>query len=233
MRVDRRGTRKGASCARRGDRRTGDSGAAARIRARSARSTGRHPLSSRAARRSRSSSASRSGGAVQPSIGTREDYLESGMVRPLITLPHNTCVSQRSKVACCRPLGEPANGRLRTRTRPSSSEGLDVHGWAGGSGGFAAPALTSWHVAVHRLVLPAELPLVVSRELGVAPSLGADTIACILPVRSRKRADRSTPVPLLCHVVHILSDGTGGWEGVAAPLCTLFEQRTAPVHSEG
>lgn len=104
--------------------------------------------------------------------------------------------------------------------------------WDRGSGGLAAPALASRHVAVYRFVLPAELPLVVSRELGAASSLGTDPVAFVLPVGPRERADRCSPVRLLCHVVHILSDGTGGREGVAAPLCTLFERRTTPVHSE-
>jgi hypothetical protein len=127
--------------------------------------------------------------------------------------------------------GPPGQRRPRKRTRPSGREGLGA-ALDRGSGGLTAPALAPRHVAVYRFVLPAELPLVVSRELGAASSLGTDPVAFVLPVGPRERADRCSPVRLLCHVVHILSDGTGGREGVAAPLCTLFERRTTPVHSE-
>jgi hypothetical protein len=106
-----------------------------------------------------------------------------------------------SGLACCTPPG----GAAERLTPEATNEALllgraSAINCGRGSGRLATPALSSWDVAVHGLVLPAVLPLVVSRELGAAPPLGADTVACVLPVRSRKRADRCAPVPLLCHV---------------------------------
>lgn len=115
-----------------------------------------------------------------------------------------------------RPL-YPVRGKPRRPTRqrnealpkggPRGRVGSSV--WVSG-GGLPALSLAARHVAVHGLVLPAELPLVVTRELRLTPSLGADAVARVLPVRTRERPDRCSPVPLLCHVVHFLSDGTGG-----------------------
>ena len=193
-----------ASSPRRAGTHTRGIGAAARTRARFARSRGRRPRASREARRSRSSWVSRSGGAVHPSIGTVPGYLESGRCRA-----HTRCATTHTRAMCgscaVRCSGSPGRPTLRTE-RALPKGGLDGQDrWKSGSGCCAALALASWHVAVHRLVLPAELPLVVPRELGAASSLGADPIAGILSVRSRKRADRCASVPLLCHVVHILS----------------------------
>ena len=225
-----RGRRMVASCAHRADRRTAGSEAAARTRARCARSTGTRLLASREAQRSRSSWASRSGGAVHPSIGTLRTYLESGSLPT--RLP---CVAailpRRGQASAVRRAGTRRTADRRTTARSSRGRTSMILLVAKGSGGLAAPALASRYVAVHGFVLPAELPLVVSRELGAASSFCADPIACVLPVGPRERADRCAPVPLLCHVAHILSDGTGGREGVAAPLCTLFEHHAAPVHS--
>jgi len=102
---------------------------------------------------------------------------------------------------------DPATERGPPEGGPRGTFGSSV--WVSG-GGLPALALAARNVTVHGFVLPAELPLVVARELRLTPSLGADAVARVLPVRTRERPDRCSPVPLLCHVVHILSDGTGG-----------------------
>jgi hypothetical protein len=96
----------------------------------------------------------------------------------------------------------PVRGNLE---RPTPDEGGPPGGrprWSGLErsvelGGLAAPALAARHIAVHRLVLPAILPFVVSRQLGATARLRADAIAFVLPIRPRERPDRGAPVPLL------------------------------------
>ena len=166
-----------------------------------------------------------------PASARSEPTLNQGGERRSCPVRQQVCPEHDHHLAVPRS-GTPANAVRGNGRGPPGREGLGAASGGRGSGGLTAPALASRHVAVYRFVLPAELPLVVSRELGAASSLGTDPVAFVLPVGPRERADRCSPVRLLCHVVHILSDGTGGREGVAAPLCTLFERRITPVHSE-
>lgn len=106
-----------ASSPRRAGTHTRGIGAAARTRARFARSRGRRPRASREARRSRSSWVSRSGGAVHPSIGTVPGYLESGRCRA-----HTRCATTHTRAmsGCCavRCSGGPGRPTLRTERGP-------------------------------------------------------------------------------------------------------------------
>ena len=86
-------------------------------------------------------------------------------------------------------------------------------GWIRSGSFLARLALAAGDVRVDGLVLPAVLPFVVTRELRLARRVGARPTGRVLLVRLRKLSHGSAPVPLLCHVAHILSPDPFGLVG--------------------
>ena len=130
------------------------------------------------------------------------------------------CTAVGSRSACrWNAVSRPGEA---TADRAGRSETLPVRGgprfgrrfgWIRSGSFVARLALAAGDVRVDGLVLPAVLPFVVARELRLARRFGAGPTGRVLLVRLRKLSHGSAPVPLLCHVAHILSPDPFGLVG--------------------
>src|SRR4026207_2493192 len=116
------------------------------------------------------------------------------------------------------PAGE---GRLGGPIARPSLRGLHL---------LTAAAFASRDVGVHRLVLPAEFPLVVDRELGPASRRRTGAVGLVALVGPRARPDRLASVPLLRHLVHVPSWLSPEDGRVLRPR-RVFERCDGAVHS--
>jgi hypothetical protein len=218
----RTGTGRGASSIRRADTRRSDNGEALRRRAPSARSTGRRPCASQVVPSSRSpwSGAPRPGGAVPQAIGSLGRALDT--VRGFRDFRTSGWPWAR---AICE-IG--AVGHPPDAAKPSHQEGLRP--WWGSGGALLRLPLPPRDVGVDGFVLPAVLPLVVSRQLRAAARRLAHAALRVRPVRSGQRANRRPPEPVVLHAVTSFPGARSDGHGVEPPR-TVYEQLRTPVHS--
>ncbi len=130
---------------------------------------------------------------------------------------HGSRFSEREAVGRRQPSGggEATDGAGRSETLPKrgGSRFGRRFGWVRSGSFVARLALAAGDVRVDGLVLPAVLPFVVARELRLTRRIGAGSPGRVLLVRLRKLSHGSAPVPLLCHVAHILSPDPFGLVG--------------------
>src|SRR2546426_296715 len=91
------------------------------------------------------------------------------------------------------------------------------------SGRGAALPPTARDVGVYGLVLPAKLPLVVDRELRLAPGRGAHAAPVVSLVGPRQRLDLGASEPFVFHCHHFLPRG---WVACPTPRLAM---RTIPL----
>ena len=201
-----------------------DSGEVLRRRAPSARSTGKRPYASQVVPSSRSPwcAAPHPGGAVPQAIGRLASALDP--------VPGFRDLRDRSDGLGLGPSawsgGRPASPEMQRS--PPSQEGLRP--WPVSGGALLRSALPPRDVGVNGFVLPAVLPLVVSRQLRTAARRRAHAALRVRPVRSRQRANRRPTEPVVLHAVTSFP-GTRFWRARGRAPRTVYEQLGTPVHS--
>jgi hypothetical protein len=131
---------------------------------------------------------SHSGGAVPLRIGAHVGGLDPPKGATAQRRPGGADRPNRHPPDANRPLGGPRGPWIERIGRGRRSGGLG-----------ATLALSAWDVLVHRLMLPAVLPLAVDRQLRFAPRLGAHAPRGVGLVRSRKVPDGRPPESVVRH----------------------------------
>lgn len=203
--------------------RRSDNGEALRRRAPSARSTGRRPCASQVVPSSRSPwcAAPRPGGAVPQAIGSLGRALDTASV----FLDFRTPGWPWARAICA--VGGPS-GTPQMQRSPPIRKGFGLGRGSGGA--LLRLPLAPRDVGVDGFVLPAVLPLVVSRQLRAAARRRAHAALGVRPVRSWQRANRRPPEPVVLHAVTSFPGARSDGHGVGPPR-TVYEQLRTPVHS--
>src|SRR5512132_704250 len=120
------------------------------------------------------------------------------------------------------------SGIPQMQRSPPRQEGLRP--WWGSGGALLRLPLPPRDVGVDGFMLPAVLPLVVSRQLRAAAWRRAHAALGVRPVRPGQRANRRPPEPVVLHAVTSFPGARSDGHGVGPPR-TVYEQLRTPVHS--